>query len=103
MRKAEDKKEENRCLYASTVFGPTCDSIDVIARSVLLPKLNVGDYMYFENMGAYTMAAAGSFNGFTPSEKLYVCSIPTEYFETLIAGPEAKEGEEDGEEKKDKY
>ncbi|EEC47953.1 ornithine decarboxylase 2, partial [Phaeodactylum tricornutum CCAP 1055/1] len=57
------------------VFGPTCDSIDVIARSVLLPKLKVGDYMYFQNMGAYTMAAASSFNGFTPSEKFYVCSV----------------------------
>ena len=91
--------EDNRRLFASTVFGPTCDSIDVIARSVLLPKLQVGDWMYFQNMGAYTMAASSAFNGFQPSEKLYVCSVQPEYFEALIKGPETKE-EANGEEKK---
>jgi diaminopimelate decarboxylase len=79
--------ESNRELFASTVFGPTCDSIDVIARSVLLPRLKVGDWMYFQNMGAYTMAAASSFNGFSPSEKFYVCSVQPEYFEGIIKGP----------------
>mmetsp|Transcript_25953 Transcript_25953/g.43289 ORF Transcript_25953/g.43289 Transcript_25953/m.43289 type:complete len:340 (+) Transcript_25953:3423-4442(+) len=74
-------------LYASTIFGPTCDSIDVISRSVLLPKLKIGDWLYFQNMGAYTMAAASSFNGFMPTEKMYVCSVQPEYFESLIAGP----------------
>merc|ERR1712238_401002 len=82
----EDETPE-KLLYASTVFGPTCDSIDVIARNVLLPKLQIGDWLYFQNMGAYTMAAASSFNGFTPSEKIYVCSIHPEYFKSLIAGP----------------
>lgn len=81
---SDDEKHQNRDLYASTVFGPTCDSIDVIARSVLLPKLDVGDWMYFQNMGAYTMAAASSFNGFSPSEKFYVCSVQPEYFEGII-------------------
>ena len=80
--------KERAKLFASTVFGPTCDSIDVIARSVLLPKLQVGDWMYFQNMGAYTMAAASAFNGFTPSEKMYVCSVQPEHFEDLIKGPE---------------
>lgn len=74
-------------LFASTVFGPTCDSIDVIARSVLLPKLKVGDWLYFNNMGAYTMAAASSFNGFVPSDRFYVCSIQPDYFNALIEGP----------------
>ena len=75
-----------RDLFASTVFGPTCDSIDVIARSVLLPKLSVGDWMYFQNMGAYTMAAASSFNGFSPSSIFYVCSVQPEFFEGIIEG-----------------
>lgn len=78
-------------LYMSTIFGPTCDAIDVISRSVLLPKLNIGDWLYFNNMGAYTMAAASSFNGFTPTEKFYVCSVLPEYFERLLAGPPAEE------------
>lgn len=80
-------KDRRRELYASTVFGPTCDSIDVIARSVLLPKLKVGDWLYFQNMGAYTSAAASTFNGFCPTDKYYVCSIMPEYFEKLAAGP----------------
>lgn len=74
-------------LYASTVFGPTCDSIDVISRSVLLPELRIGDWMYFQNMGAYTMAAASGFNGFTPTERFYVCSVPPKFFEKMVVGP----------------
>jgi len=93
----ESIPKEGKSLFASTVFGPTCDSIDVIARSVLLPRLKVGDWMYFANMGAYTMAASSSFNGFTPSEKVYVCSVQPEYFDALIAGPaeESSLGEEE--------
>lgn len=73
-------------LYVSTVFGPTCDSIDVISRSVLLPKLEIGDWLYFQNMGAYTMAASSCFNGFNPSERFYVCSVPPKYLGQIIAG-----------------
>jgi hypothetical protein len=118
--------EKNGNLYASTVFGPTCDGIDIVARSVLLPKLSVGDWMYFENMGgkyisqmkasltlnrllthiafyaAYTMAAASSFNGFAPSEKLYCCSVMPEYFEEIIAGPEARKSGKKKERESDK-
>lgn len=86
-----------RDLFASTVFGPTCDSIDVVARSVLLPKLDVGDWMYFQNMGAYTMAAASNFNGFAPSEKFYVCSVMPEYLEGIFTKISA---DDDCEEKK---
>ena len=46
----EDDESKRRNLFASTIFGPTCDSIDVISRSVLLPKLKVGDWLYFQNM-----------------------------------------------------
>jgi Pyridoxal-dependent decarboxylase, C-terminal sheet domain len=84
---SSDEMSPRAELFASTVFGPTCDSIDVVARSVLLPKLKVGDFLYMNNMGAYTMAAASSFNGFTPTEKLYVCSVQPEYFEAMIKGP----------------
>lgn len=78
-------------LYTSTIFGPTCDSIDVISRSVLLPKLHIGDWLYFTNMGAYTMAAASSFNGFTPTEKFYVCSVQPEDFDRILEMPAIEE------------
>lgn len=80
-------------LYSSTIFGPTCDSIDVISRSILLPKLDVGDWLYFQNMGAYTCAAASSFNGFMPSKKFYVCSVQPEDF--LLATEESFSDEEE--------
>ena len=85
----ENSKDIN--LYSSTIFGPSCDSIDVVARSVLLPKLKVGDWLYFQNMGAYTSAAASSFNGFDPSAKFYVCSVRPENFEKMIEGPDVEE------------
>ena len=54
---SDEEPDGQNELYASTIFGPTCDSIDVIARSVLMPKLKIGDWLYFENMGAVSLLA----------------------------------------------
>jgi len=58
-------------LFKCTIFGPTCDSMDCIGKDLLLPELEVGDWLYFNNMGAYTVAAASSFNGFKQSPNLH--------------------------------
>ena len=50
--------------YPSVLAGPTCDSIDVIAEDVELPKLDVGDLIVGREMGAYTWASASEFNFF---------------------------------------
>lgn len=50
--------------FKSTVFGPTCDSMDVIYENVDMPELSVGEWLYVSNFGAYTMSAASNFNGF---------------------------------------
>lgn len=51
--------------YAPSVLaGPTCDSIDVIAENILLPKLENGDLIIGRMMGAYTSATATDFNFF---------------------------------------
>lgn len=47
----------------STLAGPTCDSLDIIARGEQLPELEIGDLVYVENIGAYSIASATSFNG----------------------------------------
>lgn len=47
-----------------TLFGRTCDSLDVIAQSTHMEDLEVGDWLWFPNMGAYTQATASEFNGF---------------------------------------
>jgi ornithine decarboxylase len=47
------------------VVGPTCDSFDKISLSVHLPgNLEIGDYLYTENIGAYSVASSTTFNGF---------------------------------------
>lgn len=52
----------------STVFGPTCDGIDTILDRHELPELEVGDWLAFDRMGAYTTAASSAFNGFDTKE-----------------------------------
>lgn len=60
--------------FMSTLYGPTCDSIDVLMKDVVLPSLNVGDWLYFKEMGAYTCAAASTFNGFLKPNSFYILS-----------------------------
>jgi ornithine decarboxylase len=48
----------------SVLAGPTCDSIDVIAENVMLPRLRSGDLIIGLAMGAYTWASATEFNFF---------------------------------------
>ncbi|XP_074035724.1 ornithine decarboxylase [Leptinotarsa decemlineata] len=50
--------------YRSSVWGPTCDGLDQVVEQVMLPEMKVGDWMVFENMGAYTLPVASPFNGF---------------------------------------
>jgi ornithine decarboxylase len=48
----------------ASVFGPTCDALDVVSVAEDLPiGLQLGDYLYSENIGAYTIASATNFNG----------------------------------------
>jgi ornithine decarboxylase len=57
--------------YKSIVFGPTCDSIDIISNNCLLPDLAIGEWVYVENFGAYTIAASSNFNGFQQTKCVY--------------------------------
>ncbi|EME26910.1 Antizyme inhibitor 2 [Galdieria sulphuraria] len=62
----------NRRILKSTIFGPTCDSIDCIIRDYPLRELDVGDWIYFKDMGAYTISLASSFNGFHKPSCKYI-------------------------------
>jgi len=57
----------------STVFGPTCDGLDTVLRDYELPELEVGDWLLFPNMGAYTLCGASKFNG------INAVDVPTFY------------------------
>ena len=56
----------------SAVFGPTCDAFDTITLSAELPELEIGDLVYSENMGAYTIASSTYFNGFPPAKVVHI-------------------------------
>ena len=60
----------------SVLAGPTCDSIDVIAENLLLPKLETGDLIVGRAMGAYTWASASEFNFFPKATVVAVNLIP---------------------------
>ena len=74
--------QSNPCLSGEgveySVWGPTCDGIDRISESIRFNSiLDVGDWLYFEEMGAYTKCSATQFNGFSNShDVIYVCSEP---------------------------
>lgn len=60
-------------MYDATVFGPTCDALDTVLTGQQLPELEVGDWLVFPKMGAYTAAAGSNFNGFdTAAIETYV-------------------------------
>ncbi len=60
-----------------TVYGPTCDSTDVIPHTVALPAdIGEGDWIEFGQMGAYSNAMATHFNGFHPETFVTVKAPP---------------------------
>jgi ornithine decarboxylase len=62
------KKTEN-----CSVFGPTCDALDVISSAMPLPTdLQLGELLYSPNLGAYSHASSTWFNGFPPAKVIHV-------------------------------
>jgi ornithine decarboxylase len=56
-----------------SVFGPTCDALDVVSLAEQLPPdLKLGDLLYSENIGAYSHASSTFFNGFPPAKVVHV-------------------------------
>jgi ornithine decarboxylase len=51
------------------VYGPTCDTLDVLPRPQMLPEgIGPGDYIVFDAIGAYSVAVRTGFNGFYPDQ-----------------------------------
>ena len=64
--------ERDGARYRSIIFGPTCDSMDKIQTDIELPELEIGEWCFVRNFGAYTTAAASDFNGFTKKKAFYI-------------------------------
>jgi diaminopimelate decarboxylase len=55
----------------STLFGMTCDGMDIIAKNINVPaKLNVSDWLCVAGMGAYTYGCRSNFNGMKSTERV---------------------------------
>lgn len=65
-----ERTEEKK--YESIIFGGTCDSIDKLAEKIMLPEMTIGEWLYVEDFGAYTVAASTEFNGFSKSQNIYI-------------------------------
>jgi len=62
--------ERNEKLFKSICYGHSCDSIDKICEDIMLPDLAIGEFIFVQNMGAYTTSASSiGFNGFAPTSK----------------------------------
>jgi ornithine decarboxylase len=69
--------------YTSSIWGPTCDGLDCINASIQMSKLNINDWVYWKNMGAYTISGAVQFNGLPYGKPLYYMS--KQFWDTVKA------------------
>ena len=64
--------ERDGKLHKSYLWGESCDSIDLISDNIMLPELTIGEWLYVENFGSYTIASGSEFNGFKPPMNKYI-------------------------------
>nr|XP_055028855.1 ornithine decarboxylase 1-like isoform X3 [Misgurnus anguillicaudatus] len=68
------KPKPDKRMYQCSIWGPTCCGLDWMVEQCGLPDMQVGDWLLFENMGAYTVAASSTFNGFKKPDIHYIMS-----------------------------
>jgi ornithine decarboxylase len=62
---APDGSRRDAAMRQHTVYGPTCDSADVLPAQLALPEtMAEGDYILFRGMGAYVLGLNTMFNGY---------------------------------------
>lgn len=67
---SERSEKKHKC----RLFGPTTELIDLISEEIMLPDLDVGEYIMNIDMGAYSVAVntgTESFNGFNKTQIFY--------------------------------
>lgn len=53
-----DNKDGDK--YKSKIFGPTTRKYDIINDNIMLPLLEIGDWLYLDRFGAYSMSVASN-------------------------------------------
>lgn len=67
-----EREEEH--LIPTIIWGQTCDGLDQIEENTKMPKMEIGEWLFYKNMGAYTNVAASKFNGFDCPKSFYIFS-----------------------------
>lgn len=62
----------------TAIFGPTCDGLDQLcdAGSCSMPRVEIGDWLLWDCMGAYTHTASFVFNGYDHVPNTHVVNMP---------------------------
>ncbi|MCK4860785.1 MAG: type III PLP-dependent enzyme [Rhodobacteraceae bacterium] len=69
-------EQRSKTEISALVFGPTCDSLDVLPNKLQLPSdIAEDDYIVFQNMGAYVKGVTTDFNGYGQLETVTVLSL----------------------------
>lgn len=68
------KEKDNKSLYKSSIWGPTCDGLDLVIKECQIPELEIGEFLAFKDMGAYTLSGAVAFNGIPLARSIYTAS-----------------------------
>lgn len=73
---AKGQEKKSIAMDEFRFFGPTCDSLDVMEGPFSLPEnIEDGDWILFENLGAYGFAMQTRFNGFYSETVVSVSDI----------------------------
>lgn len=87
-------KEEEEATHTYDVTGSLCENNDKFAVDRLLPKIELGDYLYIHDTGAHGFSMGYNYNGKLRSAELLKCEDgsvkeirraekPTDYFATF--------------------
>uniref|UniRef100_A0A8C5P1Q2 Orn/DAP/Arg decarboxylase 2 N-terminal domain-containing protein n=1 Tax=Jaculus jaculus TaxID=51337 RepID=A0A8C5P1Q2_JACJA len=79
------KYKEDEPLFTSSLWGPTCEELDQIVESCLLPEPDVGDWLIFDNMGADSFHEPSAFNDVQRPAIYYMMSF-SDWYEMQDAG-----------------
>jgi diaminopimelate decarboxylase len=58
---------ESEKTLPTQIFGPTCDGMDQICEetNTTIPRVETGEWLFWDEMGAYTHCGSFVFNGYT--------------------------------------
>ena len=76
VRLIQNRRRAKGSLVAFSLYGPTCDSLDVVPGTFDLPAdVEEGDWLEIGLVGAYSNAMASRFNGFYPETMVEVSGL----------------------------